>query len=80
MRLTRSDAKNSVSLYGWLTTPVVARACLDMLGRANPGKEESLEEQLLEAPETLLQANPAEEALRLADPAGSAPLVVLVQS
>jgi len=54
----------------------VARVCLDMLRSRKSRKEESLEEQLLEAPENPRQANPAEEAI-LADSVGSALLIVL---
>jgi RNA polymerase sigma factor (sigma-70 family) len=76
VRLTRSDAKSTENLGGWLTT-VVARICLDMLRSRKSRKEESLEEQLLEeAAESPRQANPAEEAL-LADSVGSALLIVL---
>ena len=75
LRLTRSDAKSTENLGGWLTT-VVARVCLDMLRSRKSRKEESLEEQLLEAPENPRQANPAEEAI-LADSVGSALLIVL---
>src|SRR5262245_18684728 len=75
LRLTRADANTVENLGGWLTT-VVARVCLDMLRSRKSRKEESLEEQHLEAPETPRQANPAEEAL-LADSVGSALLIVL---
>src|SRR5262249_53779920 len=64
-RLTRSDVNSVENLGGWLTT-VVARVCLDMLRSRKSRKEESLEDQHLEAPENPRQANPAEEAL-LAD-------------
>src|SRR5262249_22743 len=74
-RLTRSDVSSVENLGGWLTT-VVARVCLDMLRSRKSRKEESLEAQHLEAPETPRQANPAEEAL-LADSIGSALLIVL---
>ena len=50
LRLTRSDTKSTENLGGWLTT-VVARVCLDMLRSRKSRKEESLEEQLLDAPE-----------------------------
>src|SRR5271168_462882 len=75
LRLTRSDAQNTENLGGWLTT-VVARVCLDMLRSRKSRKEESLEEQLLDAPENPRQANPAEEVI-LADSVGSALLIVL---
>jgi RNA polymerase sigma factor (sigma-70 family) len=74
VRLTRSDVNRVENLGGWLTT-VVARVCLDMLRSRKSRKEESLEEQQLEAPESPL-TNPAEEAL-LADSVGSALLIVL---
>src|SRR5262245_34273334 len=74
-RLTRSDVNTVENLGGWLTT-VVARVCLDMLRSRNSRKEESLEEQVLQAPESPHQANPAEEAV-LADSVGSALLIVL---
>jgi RNA polymerase sigma-70 factor (ECF subfamily) len=74
-RLTRSDVNSVENLGGWLTT-VVARVCLDILRSRKSRKEESLEDQRLEAPETPRQANPAEEAL-LADSVGSALLIVL---
>ena len=74
-RLTGSDVNRVENLGGWLTT-VVARVCLDMLRSRKSRKEESLEEQNLEAPESPRQANPAEEAL-LADSVGSALLIVL---
>src|SRR5215468_6533419 len=74
-RLTRSDVNSIENLGGWLMT-VVARVCLDMLRSRRSRKEESLEEQNLEAPESPRQANPAEEAL-LADSVGSALLIVL---
>src|SRR5262249_14638087 len=48
-RLTRSDVNSLDNLGGWLTT-VVARVCLDMLRSRRSRKEESLEEQHLEAP------------------------------
>src|SRR5262249_23953984 len=71
-RLTRSVVNSVENLGGWLTT-VVARVCLDMLRSRKSRKEESLEEQHLEAPENPRprQANPPEEAL-LADSVGSA--------
>src|SRR5262249_10342609 len=69
-----SDLHSVENLGGWLTT-LVARGCLDMLRSRKSRKEESLEEQHLEAPETPRQANPAEEAL-LAGPGGSALLIV----
>src|SRR5215469_2993853 len=75
LRLTRSDPKSPENLGGWLTT-VVARICLDMLRSRKSRKEESLEEQLLEAPEHPHRANPADETL-LADSVGSALLIVL---
>src|SRR5262245_5312492 len=75
LRLTRADANTVENLGGWLTT-VVARVCLDMLRSRKSRKEESLEEDHLEAPETPRQANPAEEAM-LADSVGSALLIVL---
>jgi RNA polymerase sigma-70 factor (ECF subfamily) len=75
LRLTRSDARSPENLGGWLTT-VVARICLDMLRSRKSRKEESLEEQLLEAPEHPHRANPADETL-LADSVGSALLIVL---
>ena len=75
LRLTRSDAKSTENLGGWLTT-VVARVCLDMLRSHKSRKEESLEEQLLEAPGNPRQANPPEEFI-LADAVGSALLIVL---
>src|SRR5262245_14688818 len=74
-RLTRSDVNSVENLGGWLTT-VVARVCLDMLRTRKSRKEESLEEQLLEAPANQRQTNPAEETL-LADSVGSALLIVL---
>src|SRR5262249_4271269 len=74
-RLTRSDVNSVENLGGWLTT-VVARVCLDMLRSRKSRKEESLEQQHLEAPETQRQANPPEEAL-LADSLGTALLIVL---
>src|SRR5215468_4499579 len=49
LRLTRSDTSSVENLGGWLTT-VVARVCLDMLRSRKSRKEESLEEQHLEAP------------------------------
>ena len=61
-RLTRSDVNSVENLGGWLTT-VVARVCLDMLRSRKSRKEESLEEQHLEALENPRQANPVEEAL-----------------
>jgi RNA polymerase sigma-70 factor (ECF subfamily) len=64
LRLTRSNAKSPENLGGWLTTSV-ARVCLDMLRSRKSRKAESLEEQLLEAPENPRQANPAEKALLL---------------
>src|SRR5262245_20670646 len=64
-RLTRSDVNSVENLGGWLTT-VVARVCLDMLRSRQSRKEESLEEQHLEEPESPRQANPSEEAV-LAD-------------
>src|SRR5262249_28725008 len=75
LRLTRSDVNSVENLGGWLTT-VVARVCLDMLRSRKSRKEESLEEQHLEAPESPHLANPTEEAL-LADSVGSALLIVL---
>jgi len=75
LRLTRSDVNRFENLGGWLTT-VMARVCLDMLRSRRSRKEESLEEQHLEAPESPRRANPAEEAL-LADSVGSALLIVL---
>src|SRR6516162_2680031 len=75
LRLSRSDVTSVENLGGWLTT-VVARVCLDMLRSRKSRKEESLEEQHLEAPENPRQANPAEEAL-LGDSVGSALLIVL---
>src|SRR5215813_1466031 len=74
-RLTRSDVNSVENLGGWLTT-VVARVCLDMLRSRKSRKEESLEEQHLEAPESSRQVNPLEEPL-LADSVGSALLIVL---
>src|SRR5215470_520200 len=74
-RLTRSDVNTVENLGGWLTTDV-ARVCLDMLRSRKSRKEESLEEQHLEAPEDPRPANPADEAL-LADSVGSALLIVL---
>src|SRR5262245_58030097 len=74
LRLTRSDINSVENLGGWLTT-VVARVCLDMLRARKSRKEESLEDQHLQAPEQS-QVNPAEEAL-LADSVGSALLIVL---
>src|SRR5262249_8708534 len=74
-RLTRSEVNSVENLGGWLTT-VVARVCLDMLRSRKSRKEESLEEQHLEAPENQREANPAEEALP-ANPAGPPPLIVL---
>src|SRR5262245_47705641 len=75
VRLTRSDVNSVENLGGWLTT-VVARVCLDMLRSRKSRKEESLENQQLEAPETSSLANPVEEAM-LADSVGSALLIVL---
>src|SRR5262249_14354477 len=75
LRLTRSDVSSVDNLGGWLTT-VVARVCLDMLRSRKSRKEQSLEEEHLDAPETPRQANPAEEAA-LADSVGSALLIVL---
>src|SRR5262249_4431330 len=75
LRLTRSDVNSVENLGGWLTT-VVARVCLDILRLRKSRKEESLEEQSLEVPESRRPANPAEEAL-LADSVGSALLIVL---
>src|SRR5262249_62093115 len=75
VRLTRSDVNSVENLGGWLAT-MVARVCLDMLRSRKSRKEESLEEQHLEAPETSNQTNPAEEAL-LADSVGSPLLIVL---
>src|SRR5262245_30933550 len=74
-RLTRSEVNSVENLGGWLST-VVARVCLDMLRSRKSRKEESLEEQHLEAPENSHQGNPAEEAL-LADSVGSALMIVL---
>jgi RNA polymerase sigma factor (sigma-70 family) len=75
LRLTRSDAKSPENLGGWLTT-VVARVCLDMLRSRKSRKEQSLGEEVREAPENPGQANPAEQAV-LADSVGSALLIVL---
>src|SRR5262245_8365959 len=74
-RLTRSDVNTVENLRGWLTT-VVARVCLDMLRSRKSRKEEAIEEQHLQAPESPHETNPAEEAL-LADSLGSALLIVL---
>src|SRR6266446_2686352 len=74
LRLTRCEINSIENLGGWLTT-VVARVCLDMLRSRKSRKEESLEQQHLEASENRRQANPAEEAL-LADSVGSALLIV----
>src|SRR5262245_45766627 len=75
LRLTRSDFNSVENLGGWLTT-VVARVCLDMLRSRKSRKEESLEEQHLQAPGHTGQVSPADEAL-LADTVGSALLIVL---
>src|SRR5262249_8224017 len=70
LRLAASDANRVDNSGGWLTTGV-ARVCLDMLRSRKSRKEESLEEQHLDAPADPRQASPAEEAL-LADSVGSA--------
>ena len=75
LRLTRSDVNSVENLGGWLRT-VVARICLDILRSRKSRKEESFEEQHLEAREDPRPANSAEEAL-LADSVGSALLIVL---
>src|SRR5262249_57439932 len=72
---TRSDFNSVENLGGRLTT-VVARVCLDMLRSRKSRKEESLEEQHLQAPGHMGKVSPADEAL-LADTVGSALLIVL---
>jgi RNA polymerase sigma factor (sigma-70 family) len=75
LRLTRSDAQTIENLGGWLTT-VVARICLDMLRSRKTRKEELIQENLLEMPESPHIPNPADEVL-LADSVGSALLIIL---
>jgi RNA polymerase sigma-70 factor, ECF subfamily len=71
-----SDATDIENLGGWLAT-VLARVCLDMLGRRESRREESLAEQ---PPDPALSredaADPEREAL-LPDSVGLALLVVL---
>ncbi len=75
LRLTRSDADHIENLNGWLTT-VVARICLDMLRSRKTHPMETLEDNLVEAPQNIYPNDPAQEAL-LADSVGSALLIVL---
>ena len=57
---------------------MVARVCLDMLRSRKSRKEQSLEEQLLEAPDNLLGRKPISQTQALlADSVGSALLIVL---
>src|SRR5664280_2530075 len=71
LRFNSTDASAVDNLGGWLTT-VVARICLDVL-RARAAKPEA---PLDEAPESLTETSPEDEAI-LADSVGLALLVVL---
>ncbi|HZM57091.1 MAG TPA: sigma-70 family RNA polymerase sigma factor [Acidimicrobiales bacterium] len=71
LRFNSTDASTVDNLGGWLTT-VVARICLDVL-RARAAKPEA---PLDEAPESLTETSPEDEAI-LADSVGLALLVVL---
>ena len=74
IRLNRSDSESIENLGGWLTT-VVARVCLDMLRARKAGREESLEEMLVDLPEE--GEGDLEEKLLIADSIGPALLLVL---
>lgn len=74
IRLNRSDSESIENLGGWLTT-VVARVCLDMLRARKAGREESLEEILVDLPEE--GEGDLEEKLLIADSIGPALLLVL---
>jgi RNA polymerase sigma factor (sigma-70 family) len=76
LRLHRSDTSNIENLRAWLTT-VVARVSLDMLRSRQSRREDTLEDEVLEAvADEEKHGNPAHELL-LADSVGLALLVVL---